>query len=342
MKPVIRPAILSLALCASFSAPALSAQEVNLYSYRQPFLMKPLLDGFTKKTGIKVNMVYAKKGMLERIKAEGVNTRADVVLASDIGRINDMVVAGVLAAVKSPTLEKIIPANFRHPDGLWYGLTTRARVIYASKERTKEGEVLTYEDLTKPTLKGRICIRSGKNVYNISLLSSVIAHKGKEAAEKWLAGVKANLARKPQGNDRAQAKAIYEGVCDYGVVNTYYLGKMMTNEKKPAQKKWAAAVRLIFPNQQGRGAHMNISGAGVIKHSKHKDNAIKLIEYLASDEAQKIYAEQNFEYPVKSGVTLHPIVAGWGKFKADTIKLSDVAKHRQEATKMMDRVHFDR
>ncbi len=341
MKSVLRHTALSFALCMSVSTSVLAADAINLYSYRQPFLMKPLLDGFTKQTGIKVNMVYAKKGMLERIKAEGINTPADVVLASDIGRLNDMVLADVLAPTKSELLEKNIPANYRHPKGLWFALTTRARVIYASNKRTKIGEVTSYEDLTKPEIKGRICIRSGKNMYNISLLSSIIAHKGKDAAEKWLAGLKANLARKPQGNDRAQAKAIFEGVCDYGIVNTYYLGKMLTNEKKPAQKQWAAAVRIIFPNQKDRGAHMNVSGAGIIKHSKRKALALKLIEYLASDEAQKIYAEQNFEYPVKAGVKLHPIVKAWGAFKQDQIKLSEFAKQRSEATKMMDRVHFD-
>ncbi len=341
MNPALRRGIFSLLAYALLAPSAFAGESINLYSYRQPFLMKPLLDGFTKKTGIKVNMVYAKKGMLERIKAEGINTPADVVLASDIGRLNDMVLADVLAQTKSKELDSVIPANFRHPDGLWYALTSRARVIYASKKRTKKGEVLSYEDLTKLELKGRVCIRSGKNVYNISLLSSVIAHKGKEQAEKWLTGLKANLARKPQGNDRTQAKAIYEGVCDYGVVNTYYLGKMLTNDKKPEQKQWAASVRLIFPNQSGRGTHVNISGAGIIKHSKRKALAVKLIEYLTSDEAQKIYAEQNFEYPVKAGVALHPIVKAWGTFKADKISLSEVAKHRSEASKMMDRVHFD-
>ncbi len=336
--------VLTITMLAGFllSAPsAQAADEVNIYSYRQPFLIKPLMDAFTRATGTKVNLVYIKKGMLERIKAEGVNTAADVILSSDVGRLNDMVLADLLAPTDSALLKQNIPAQYRHPQGKWYGLTTRARIVFASKENTKEGEVTTYEDLTKPELKGRVCIRSGKHVYNISLIASIIAHKGVAGAEAWLKGLKANLARKPQGNDRAQAKAIYQGVCDYGIANTYYYAKMATNSKKPVQKKWAAAIRLIFPNQKGRGAHFNISGAGIIKHSKHKAAALKLVEFLSSDAAQKIYAEQNFEYPVKKGVPLHPIVKSWGIPKADTISLDKVASLRAEAARLVDRTGFD-
>jgi iron(III) transport system substrate-binding protein len=213
--------------------------------------------------------------------------------------------------------------------------------LFASKERVKPGEVLSYEDLADPKMKGRICIRSGKHLYNISLLASMIAHKGEAGAEKWLRGLKANLARRPQGNDRAQARAVYEGVCDIGIANTYYMGKMETNEKKPEQKKWAASLNILFPNQGGRGTHVNISGAAVLKFSKNKENAVKLLEYLVSDSAQKIYAEQNFEYPVKASVPTSPIVKAWGSFKADNINLALVAKHRAQAAKMVDRVGFD-
>jgi iron(III) transport system substrate-binding protein len=322
-------------------APLASAAEVNLYSYRQPFLMNPLLEAFTEETGIRVNMVYLKKGMLERLKAEGANSPADLVLTADIGNLHNLVEAGLLQPSESPILEQNVPARLRHPDGLWYGLTTRARIIFAHKERVKPGEVTSYEDLAKPHMKGRVCTRSGKHVYNVSLLASIIAAQGEAAAEAWARGVKANLARKPQGNDRAQVKAVFHGECDVALGNTYYMGKMMTNEKNPEQQQWAAAVNVIFPNQGGRGTHVNISGAGVTRSAKNKANAVKLIEFLSSETAQKMYAEDNFEYPIKAGVALHPIVASWGTFKADEMFLSEIAEHRTQATRIMDKVRFD-
>ncbi len=336
-------AVLTVALLAvALSPPALAtSNEVNLYSYRQPFLMRPILDEFTRRTGIRVNVVYARKGMLERIKAEGSNSPADAVLTADIGRLAAMVDAGVLAPVSSAVLEANIPPQYRHPGGLWFGLTTRARILLVSRERVKPGLVTSYEDLARPALKGRICIRSGKHLYNISLLASIIAHKGKRAAEKWLRGLKANLARRPQGNDRGQVRAVYEGVCDIAIANTYYMGKMLTNDKKPQQKQWAAAVRIVFPDQSGFGAHVNISGAAVLKASRRKPAAMKLIEFLSGDHAQKIYAEQNFEYPVKAGVALHPLVASWGRFRADDMSLAKVASHRAAAARLMDKVAFD-
>ena len=343
MKPRVTLAAMILGAASALTAMATgaSAAEVNLYSYRQPFLMNPLLNAFTKETGIKVNMVYLKKGMLERLKAEGANSPADLVLTADIGNLHNLVEAGLLQPSKSSILERNVPAQFRHPKGLWFGLTTRARIIFAHKKRVKPGEVATYEDLAKPSMKGRVCTRSGKHVYNVSLLASIIAAKGEAAAEAWAKGVKANLARKPQGNDRSQVKAVYQGECDVSLGNTYYMGKMATNEKKPEQKKWAAAVNVIFPNQGGRGTHVNIAGAGVTKSAKNKANAVKLIEFLSGDAAQKIYAEDNFEYPIKAGVKLHPIVAGWGKFKADETFLSEIARHRVTATRIMDKVRFD-
>ncbi len=328
-------------ILATVSMSSARANEVNLYSARQPFLMDPLLTAFTKETGIKVNMVYLKKGMQERLKAEGANSPADLVLTSDIGNLHNLVKAGVLQATQSSVLSKNIPQQYRHPDGLWYGLTTRARIIFAHKQRVKPGEVSSYEDLADPKMKDRVCTRSGKHVYNVSLLASIIAAKGEDFAEQWARGVKANLARKPQGNDRAQVKAVYQGECDVALGNTYYMGKMQTNEKQPEQKQWAASVNVIFPNQTGRGAHVNISGAGVTKSAKNKAGAIKLIEFLSDDAAQKIYAEGNFEYPVKVGVKLHPVVAGWGTFKADEAFLSKIAKHRVTATRIMDKVRFD-
>ncbi len=334
---------LSLLMLGVGAGPSWSAtgDEVNLYSYRQPFLIQPILDAFTKRTGIEVNAVYAKTGMLERLKAEGDNSPADVVLTADVGSLNDMVEAGVLQPVSSPVLERNIPAQYRHPDGLWYGLTMRGRVILASRERVGPDSVTTYEDLADPELKGLVCTRSGKHVYMVSLIASVIAHEGEDKAEAWLRGVKENLARKPQGNDRAQARAVYEGVCDVAVANTYYMGKMATNEEKPEQKAWAEAVRIVFPDQQDRGTHVNISGAAVTKSAKHRENAVKLLEFLSENDAQKLYAEQNFEYPVKPGVAIDPLVASWGPFKADTMDLSEVATYRAAASKLVDRVGYD-
>ena len=327
---------------AVFSSPSFAASgEVNLYSSRQPFLMKPLLKAYTKQTGIKVNMVYLKKGMLERLKSEGRNSPADMILVSDIGNLHNHDKAGLLQPVTSATLSANIPSQYRHPDGHWFGLTVRARVIYASKTRVGPGEVTSYEDLADPKMKGRVCIRSGKHVYNISLLASIVVAKGAEAAAHWARGVKANLARRPQGNDRAQVKAVYEGECDVAVGNTYYMGKMATNEKDPIQKKWAASVNIIFPNQKGRGTHVNVSGAGVTKSARNKANAVRLIEFLSGAAAQKIYAEANFEYPVKAGVPLHPMVASWGAFKADKAFLSKIAGQRTTASKLVDLVAFN-
>ncbi len=317
------------------------ADEVNLYSSRQPFLMKPLLAAFTEETGIKVNMVYLKKGMLERLKSEGRNSPADLILVSDIGNLHNHDKAGLLQPVTSPNLSANIPAQYRHPSGNWFGLTVRARVIYASKTRLKAGEVTTYEDLADPRMKGRVCIRSGKHVYNISLLASIVVAKGEAGATAWAKGLKANLARRPQGNDRAQVRAVFEGECDVAVGNTYYMGKMATNKKDPIQKEWAKSVRIIFPNQAGRGTHVNVSGAAVTKSAKNKTNAVRLIEFLSDDAAQKIYAEQNFEYPVKAGVALHPLVASWGRFKADKAYLSKIANKRTTATKLVDKVAFN-
>ena len=323
------------------AAPSHAEGEVNLYSYRQPFLIEPMLEEFTKQTGTKVNVVFAKKGMIEKIKAAGDNNPADAVLTVDIGRLDGLRKAQLLEPVDSAILSDAIPAHLRHPDGLWFGLTTRARLALTSRERVKPGELETLADLADPKFKGRICSRSGKNGYNVALIASVIAHEGEEAAEKWLTGVRDNLARKPQGNDRAQAKGVYEGVCDIAISNHYYMGKMATNEKKPEQKEWAKAVDVQFLDQNGRGNHVNISGAAVIKGAKNRDNAVALLEFLAGDKAQNMYATVNFEFPVKDGIMTHELVESWGSFKADTLSLEEIASHRTTATKLVDKVGFD-
>lgn len=333
----------AVALSAIFAAPvAQAADEVNIYSFRQAFLIKPLLEAFTEETGIKANVVFSKKGLLERIEHEGKNSPADVLLTSDIGPLYDAVEKGLLQPIQSDVLNSNIPAKYRATDGQWYGLTSRSRIIYASKDRVKEGEISSYEDLADPKWKGRICTRSGKHTYNLSLIGSMVAEHGEAEAQQWLTSVKDNLARRPQGNDRAQVKAVKQGECDLALGNSYYFGKMITNDKKPEQIEWAQSVNLIFPNQDNRGAHMNISGAGVTKYAPHKDAAIKLIEFLSSEKAQQMYAEVNFEFPVREGTPRSELINKYmGEFKEDGINLQRVAELRSTAAKMVDKVGFD-
>lgn len=334
-------AIATLSATASFSGVA-NADEVNIYSYRQPFLIEPLLKEFTEKTGIKTNVVFAKKGLLERLENEGQNSPADILLTSDIGPLYDATEKDLFAAINSDVVNQNVPAQYRDPEGRWVGLTSRARIVYASKERVKEGEITSYADLADPKWKGRICTRSGKHSYNLSLIGSLIAHNGEEQTESWLRAVKDNLARKPQGNDRAQVKAVKEGVCDLALGNTYYYGKMLTNEKEPEQKEWAASVNLVFPDQQGNGTHMNISGAGLSKHAPNKDAALKLIEFLTEQDAQKYYADVNFEFPVRAETPRSELVQQhMGNFKGDMINLQKVAELRSAAAKLVDKVGFD-
>jgi iron(III) transport system substrate-binding protein len=331
------------ALIASVLASAAPAQadgEVNIYSYRQPFLIQPLLDAFTAETGIKTNVVFAKKGLGERIAAEGANSPADILLTVDIGRLDGAKQLGITQPVASGVVSANIPAEFRDPDGHWVGLTNRARIIYASRDRVDQNTI-TYEELADPKWKGRICTRSGQHVYTIGLIASMVAHHGAEETEKWLDGVRNNLARKPAGNDRAQVKAIFAGECDISIGNTYYMGKMETNDKEPEQKEWAKSVRILFPNSEDRGSHVNLAGVVLAKHAPNKDNGVKLIEFLTSESAQKIYAETNFEYPVTPGVEVSERVSSWGALKPDSLPLADVAKNRKTASELVDKVGFD-
>ena len=320
---------------AVIAAASAQATDVNVYSYRQPFLVKPLFKAFMDRTGIKVNVVFAKKGLIERLRTEGTASPADLIFTVDIGRLHDAVKAGVVESVKTDTLSANIPASLRDPDGNWYGLTTRTRLIYASRDRVPEGGIETYEQLVEPEWKGRICTRSGKHVYMIALIASMIAHHGEEQAEEWLAGLKANLARRPQGNDRAQVKAIHAGECDVSIGNHYYYHKMLDD---PKQKAWAESVRVVFPNQAGRGAHVNISGASLVKGAPNRGNAIALLEFASGEEGQNIYARVNGEYPVKPGVAGPETLAA---FKADDLSLARVAELREEAGRMVDRVDYD-
>tara|TARA_R110002072_G_scaffold206336_8_gene364134 strand:+ start:452 stop:1486 length:1035 start_codon:yes stop_codon:yes gene_type:complete len=333
-----------LAAAALVAAPmattttAASAAEVNVYSYRQAALVRPLFDAFTKETGVKVNVVFATKGLIKRLQAEGRNSPADLVFTVDIGRLSAVVNAGLAQQVKTAALEKAVPAEYRDAKGMWYGLTLRARLLYTSKDRVAKGAITSYEELADPKWRGKVCTRKGDHAYNIALLAAYIGHYGEAKATEWLKGVKANLARKPQGNDRAQVKAIMEGVCDVAVGNHYYMALMLKNEK---QKPWAASANLVFPTLAGKGTHMNVSGVMMTKHAPNKENAVKLMEFLTSKKAQGLYANVNNEYPIDPDVKASPLLESWGKFARDTVSLDTIAKNRAAALKIVNTVGYN-
>lgn len=325
----------SVALVAAVAA---NAEDVNVYTTRQPELVQPLFDRFTEETGITVNVAFLNKGLTERLLAEGKRSPADLVMTVDIARLAEIVEAGVTQPVVSPALAAHIPAAFRDPGNQWFGLTSRARVVFASRERVKPGDLTTYEDLADPKWQGRICIRPGTHAYNLALIAAMIAHDGEAATKSWLEGFRANLARKPQGNDRAQIKAVWAGECDIAIGNTYYLGEML---KDPEQAEWAAAVNVVFPQFAGGGTHVNLSGVAMTAAAPHPEAALKLMEFLAAPEAQSIYAEINNEYPVLPGAPLSDIVAGWGTFTPDDLNMMAVAGHRAAALRLVEEVNFD-
>lgn len=331
------PIALSLAVCTASSVAAKADGEVNVYSYREPGLIDPLMKAFTEKTGIKVNVVYSSSGLNERLAAEGRNSPADLLFTVDIGRLSEAKDMGLTQPVKTEALEKAIPAPYRDSEGHWYGLTLRSRVVYASKERVPQ-DTITYEELADPKWKGKICSRSGKHQYNISLIASMIAHLGEAEAEKWLRGVKENLAHRPAGGDREQARDVYSGKCDLAIGNTYYVALMLKN---PEQKAWAESIKVLFPNANDRGSHVNISGMALTKYAPNKENAIKLMEFLASPEAQGIYAQANNEYPISSEVEPSEIVKSWGKLNPDKLPIEEIAKLRKKAAELVDKVDFD-
>lgn len=317
---------------------AQAAEEVNVYSLRQPFLIEPMFKRFTEETGIRVNTLFSQSGLVERIKHEGRNSPADLLLTVDIGRIQDAVDAEIAQPLTSDVLSANIPDQFRDDNQLWVGLTTRARVIYTSIDRVAPDAIATYEDLADPKWKERICVRSGMHVYNIALIASMIAHHGEEETKTWLTALKDNLARKPQGADTDQIEAVSQGVCDIAIGNSYYYGKMLDDPNKaPAAKQ----VRIVFPNQGDRGTHVNISGVALMKHAPNKENAIKLVEFLSGDEAQHMYADINFEYPVKPGVAWSEMVRSWGTFNHDALFLNLVADNRGAAIRLIDEVGFN-
>jgi iron(III) transport system substrate-binding protein len=328
--------LLLLALVAT--SPALAAAEVNLYSARQEALIKPLLDRFTAKTGIVVNLVSGEPdALLQRLKSEGKNSPADLFLTVDVGRLLRAQEMGLLQAVDSAVLREAIPAQYRDPGGHWFGISLRARVIVYAKERVRPEELSTYEALAEPKWRGKICVRSSSHVYNQSLVAALIAHLGVEQTERWARGLVANLARPPEGGDRDQIKAVAAGQCDLAIVNTYYLGGLL-NSADAKEREAAAKVGLFWPDQQGRGVHINISGAGITKAAQHRNEALRLLEFMLSDESQRWYAETNFEYPVKRGVAISATLQAWGAFIPDKLNLGLLGKHNAEALRLMDRV----
>lgn len=316
--------------------------EVNLYTTREPGLIQPLLDAFTQRTGTRVNTVFVRDGLLERVRAEGERSPADVLMTVDTGNLLDLVDAGITQPVQSAVLAEAIPAHLRGRGGEWFALSLRDRVLYADKDLALEA--FSYEELADPQWKGKVCIRSGQHPYNTSLIAAMIAHRGVEATEAWLRGVKANLARKAAGGDRDVARDILAGICEIGIANAYYVGRMKNAEPGSEQHQWGEAIKVIrptFASVEGGGTHVNISGAAVAAHAPNRDHAVALLEYLVSDEAQSLYARANYEYPVKAGVELDPVVASFGEMRVDALPLADIARHRREASELVDRVGFD-
>jgi iron(III) transport system substrate-binding protein len=336
-----RRAFLGACAAALLLSPAVQAAEaVNVYSYRQPSLIEPLLRAFTQETSIEVNLIFAEKGLIERMVQEGANSPADVLLTADVGRLVEARAKDLSQPVKDETISKNIPEAFADPEGHWYGLTMRARVAYVSKERVKQNTI-SYEELADPKWKGKICIRSGQHPYNLGLIAAMIARRGEEKTREWLKGLKANLAVKPSGNDRSQAKSVYAGECDVALANTYYMGKMLTNTEEPEQQDWAKSVRILFPASSEMGTHVNISGMLLAKHAPHAENGKKLMRFLAGPTAQSLYAEGNFEYPVDPAVQPSEIVRAWGSFNPDTLPVGEIATYEKRASELVDEVRFD-
>ena len=327
-------------MASAIASPAFAQGEVNVYTTREPQLILPLLDIFTKDTGIKVNTVFVKDGLIERVKAEGARSPADVLMTVDIGNLVDLVEQGVTQPINSNVLNSAIPANLRGADGHWYALSLRDRVAYADKNL--DLTEITYEQMADPKWRGKFCVRSGQHPYNTALIAAMIAHNGVQATEQWLQGVKANLARKATGGDRNVARDILGGICDLGLANAYYVGLMRAAEPGTDNRQWGDAIKVIRPTfEKTGGTFVNISGAAVAQSSPNRDNAIKLLEFLVSDTAQSMYADANYELPVKPGVKLNPVVESFGAMVVDPLPLIEVARFRQQASELVDKVGFD-
>jgi iron(III) transport system substrate-binding protein len=334
----MRTLVTAAVLVASVAAAPVMAQQVNLYTARHYQTDEKLYSDFTKATGIKVNRIDAKEDeIIERIRTEGANSPADVMITVDMGRIWKAEQAGILQPVKSAALDKAVPAYLRDPDGKWFGFSARARVLIIAKDKVKPGELKDYEDLAKPEWKGRICARSGSHIYNLSLLSSMITTMGEAKAEAWAKGVKDNLARAPQGGDTDQIKAVAAGQCDVAISNSYYFVRLV-NSTKDDDKAVVAKTQVVFPNQGNRGTHVNVSGGGVAKNSPNKDAAVKFLEYLASDTAQLYFANGNNEWPVTEVPVDNKGLASLGNFKRDSVNVAELGRNQAKAQAIMDKV----
>jgi len=323
----------------STSGPLLAqSREVNVYTYRETKLIQPLFDAFTKETGIKVNMISASSGLEQRIATEAANSPADLFLTVDIGRLREAVKSGISQPIKSEVIEKAVPPQFRDPNGDWVGLSMRARVVYASKDRVKQ-DAIAYEELADPKWKGKVCTRSGQQDYNNALFAAYIGHYGEEKTEQWLKGLKANLAQKPSGGDREVARDIAAGKCDIGLGNTYYWALMLNRE--PDKKAWAEATKVILPQFKDGGTHVNLSGVVLTKHAPNKENAVKLVEWLVGETAQHLYADANNEYPIRPGIEPNATIASYGELKPDTLPIAAVADNKKKASILVDKVGFD-
>lgn len=333
----------SAALAVLAQPLAATAQEkvLNLYTARHYQTDEALYANFTKQTGIRINRIEGQEDpLLERIRSEGANSPADVFITVDIGRLWRAQQAGVFAPVKSTVLASRIPANYRDPSGEWFGFSARARVIAYNKTALKPGDIRRYEDLADPKWKGKVCTRSGGHVYNLSLVSSLIAHDGEAKTEQWARGVVDNLARAPKGGDTDQLKAVAAGECDVAIANTYYIARILKSTK-PEDKAVADKLGVVWPNQDSQGVHMNVSGGGMLKHAPNKEAAVKFLEYLASDEAQRYFADGNNEWPVVPSVKAgNPALEAMGPFKADSINVGDLGKFQPQAQKLLDRAGF--
>ncbi len=321
------------------STQATATEVVNVYSARKEALIKPLLDRFTAQTGIVTKLVTAKAdALLKRLELEGSATPADIFITTDAGRLQRAKEAKVLQAISSELLQAVIPAHLRDTNNQWFGLSQRSRVIFYAADRVSVNELSTYEDLVNPKWKGRICIRSSSNIYNQSLIASMIVANGEEAAETWAKGLVANFARPPSGGDTDQIRAAAAGVCDIAIANTYYFGRLVKSDK-PEDQEVVSRLKVFWPNQADnqRGAHMNVSGIGVTAYSKHKNNATKLVEFLVSEESQQWYGDVNNEYPVVAGVPMSGTLKDFGGFKKDTLELSLLGKNNRTAVEIMDR-----
>lgn len=336
----------ALSLFAAQGAAAQTAQapagEVTLYTTREVALIDPLLKDFSARSGVKVNTVFVKDGLLERVKTEGERSPADVLMTVDIGNLIDLVEGGVTQPMQSQEVEAAVPANLRAADGQWTALSLRARVLYADAG-LKLGP-MHYEDLADPKWKGKVCIRSGQHPYNTALVAAMIAHDGEAKTEQWLRGVKANLGRKATGGDRDVARDILGGICDVGLANSYYVGHMKAAKPDTDARKWGDAIQVIKPTfaAANAGTHVNISGAAIARHAPHKAAAQALLAFLVSEPAQQLYAKANYEYPVRPGVPLDPIIqSAIGPLQADNLPLGEIAKHRKQASLLVDKVGFD-